>query len=418
MIDVEVDLESKVPKIYRPIFLPSADKYRYLVLAGGRGSGKSWAAAMKVVVSMIVHKGFKVLVAREFGSDIDGSASALIKETIEHLGLSAFFDIQKKSVTCKLNGSEIRFRGLAKDRAQGAKSIEGVGLVWIEEAHNISKDTWGTLTPSIRKTGSQIMLSYNPYNETDPIHNKFFVRREDEDISLKILSTIYDNNNPISGKSNASESLWIDERSCKKNDPDRYDHVWLGKCLEFDDASIFSKKIKRYNQDIPNNVDVIGGIDWGYSVDPMACVCGYIRDNSLFISRAFSEVGVEISDWSDWMSEVFTKGTPIYADSSQPGNISHLQSYGWDVRSCRKYSGSVQDGITFLRGLDGIYVHSDISDGVVQEMMSYSWKRNRVTNKILPVPEDKDNHVWDAVRYMVGDYIDMRTNIYDFVEAF
>ena len=58
---------------------------------------------------------------------------------------------------------------------------------------------------------------------------------------------------------------------------------------------------------------------------------------------------------------------------------------------------SVEEGIEFLKNYD-IVVHPRCIH-TIDELTLYSYKTDPLTGKILPVLEDKKNHVIDALRY-------------------
>ena len=64
-----------------------------------------------------------------------------------------------------------------------------------------------------------------------------------------------------------------------------------------------------------------------------------------------------------------------------------------------KGAGSVEDGIEFLKTYD-IVIHPSCTH-VIDEMTLYSYKTDPLTDAVLPVLSDKNNHVIDALRYAV-----------------
>jgi phage terminase large subunit len=58
---------------------------------------------------------------------------------------------------------------------------------------------------------------------------------------------------------------------------------------------------------------------------------------------------------------------------------------------------SVEEGIEFLKNYD-IVVHPRCIH-TIDELMLYSYKQDPLTGRILPMLEDKKNHVIDALRY-------------------
>jgi phage terminase large subunit len=52
-------------------------------------------------------------------------------------------------------------------------SREGADILWVEEAQNVSKKSWRTVIPTIRKPGSETWVSFNPELETDGTYKRF-----------------------------------------------------------------------------------------------------------------------------------------------------------------------------------------------------------------------------------------------------
>ena len=113
--------EIKIPKIFKPL----DDPYRYKVMYGGRGSSKSWTVARKLILRGIESK-LLILCARELQKSIKQSVHRLIKDQIEYMGLSAFFEVTDKSIR-GLNGTEFIFLG-TKHNPEEIKSTEGVDI--------------------------------------------------------------------------------------------------------------------------------------------------------------------------------------------------------------------------------------------------------------------------------------------------
>lgn len=91
---------------------------------------------------------------------------------------------------------------------------------------------------------------------------------------------------------------------------------------------------------------------------------------------------------------------PIRADSARPETISYMRRHGYDkIAAALKGPNSVMDGIEFLKSYD-IVVHPRCRH-TIDELTLYSFKIDEKTNEVLPVLEDKKNHVIDALRYAV-----------------
>ena len=88
----------------------------------------------------------------------------------------------------------------------------------------------------------------------------------------------------------------------------------------------------------------------------------------------------------------------MVADSARPETISHMRKNGFPkIQAAVKGAKSVEEGVEWLKSYD-IIVHPRCQH-TIDELTLYSYKTDRDTGSILPVLEDKDNHVIDALRY-------------------
>ena len=202
-----------------PYFKPLIRKARYKVLYGGRGSGKSYFLA-ELAVEVSRRIGTVILCAREFQGSLDDSVYQLLIETIDRLGYSEEFDILKSTITHKGTGAKFVFYGI-KNNVTKIKSIQGVGVCWVEEAEAVTKNSWDVLIPSIRgDKNAEIWVSFNPKNILDDTYQRFIIHPPKDSIVLKAN---YDINPHF-----ADTPLLADMLECKERDEDLYRHIWLG----------------------------------------------------------------------------------------------------------------------------------------------------------------------------------------------
>ena len=202
-----------------PYFKPIIRKARYKVLYGGRGSGKSYFLA-ELAVEVSRRIGTVILCAREFQGSLDDSVYQLLIETIERLGYTDEFDILKSTITHKGTGAKFVFYGI-KNNVTKIKSIQSVGVCWVEEAEAVTKNSWDVLIPSIRgDKNAEIWISFNPKNILDDTYQRFIVHPPKDSIVLKAN---YDINPHF-----ADTPLLADMLECKERDEDLYRHIWLG----------------------------------------------------------------------------------------------------------------------------------------------------------------------------------------------
>lgn len=167
-----------------PYFKPFAVSAPYKVAYGGRGSGKSYFfAELAIEVSRRIKT--VILCTREFQGSISDSVHKLLCETIDRLGYEKEFEIQKNTIIHLGTGASFVFAGI-KNNVTKIKSIQGVGICWIEEAEAVVKDSWEVLLPSIRgDKNAEIWVSFNPKNILDDTYQRFVIKPPEGAIVLK-----------------------------------------------------------------------------------------------------------------------------------------------------------------------------------------------------------------------------------------
>ncbi len=219
--------KAQIPRKLGCLFKPA----RYKVLYGGRGSGKSWGVARALVI-LAASSTLRILCAREFQNSIEESVHKLLAVQIELLGLQGMFDIKQRSIVCVATGSEFIFEGIRLN-VNKIKSMEGVDICWVEEAQTVTENSWAVLVPTIRKTGSEIWVTFNPDGEDDPTYKRFVVFRQDDCILVKINW----NDNPW-----FPDELRREMEALRKRDHLAYLNVWEGECRSQVDNPLWTKE--------------------------------------------------------------------------------------------------------------------------------------------------------------------------------
>jgi predicted phage terminase large subunit-like protein len=233
---------------------------RYYVYWGGRGGAKSHQFAIAVVLRMMEEK-IQVLCCREIQSSIADSVHRLIASKIAVLGLSDHFEILVNSIRCKTTGSEAAFRGL-KHNLLDIKSFEGAKICWVEEATNVTEESWDVLIPTIRAPGSEIWVGFNTDLEDDPTY-KHFVLEADDDMTVVEVSYL---DNPFIDPVLLREALKMKERNYEK-----YQHIWLGKPRKAKEGGVFISAMINIVDAVPVGVTWVRGWDFaGTEIDPKA----------------------------------------------------------------------------------------------------------------------------------------------------
>tara|TARA_Y100001963_G_scaffold17759_1_gene21942 strand:- start:33978 stop:35186 length:1209 start_codon:yes stop_codon:yes gene_type:complete len=385
---MELDLPWYAEELFRP--------YRYKVLYGGRGSGKSQTVARRLLLRGLNEKR-RVLCGREFQNSITESVHSLLVEIIEEYGLQHHYTITDRKIEGK-NGTVFLFKGVRMN-PHSIKSMQGITDLWLEEAHTISQKSWDILIPTIREVDSEIYVTFNPENEDDPTYT-MFVNQDGSprtDITNAYIEKVSWRDNPW-----FPDVLRDEKDHLFKVNPDLAMHVWEGECRTNTDAQIFNNKWEIRDFDIKPYFDgPYFGLDWGFSRDPLAVTESYIDPiaNELLIRKEVYKIGVEIRHTKNHLEKFDDiKKYMIRADNARPESISHVRNDGYMIEGAQKWSGSVEDGIDWLKNFDKIVIHPDCP-GMKTEARNYSFKVDRLTGDVTRVIVDAYNHGFDSLRY-------------------
>ena len=382
-------LNIKTPRWAKPLLDPK----RYKGAKGGRGSGKSHFFAEMLVESHILNPDCNSVCIREIQKSLKFSAKKLIEDKIRSMGVSHLFDITLTEIRNKNGNGIIIFQGMQDHTSDSIKSLEGFDIAWCEESQSISKRSIELLLPTIRKKDSEVWFSWNPYMDNDPVETMINWNKDEDSICIHV---------------NYLENPFIDDilikeaERHKRNKPDSFDHVWLGKYATKSDSQIFKDKydIKDFTVD-ESFGNPLFGMDFGFANDPTTGIKVYIKNDILYISDEAYKVGLELDDTSMYLKSKIKdiEKYVICADCARPESISYLKRNGLPkIRGVKKWSGSVIDGIEFIKSFDKIIIHPKC-ENTISEFRLYSYKIDKRTDTILPDVEDSNNHIIDAIRY-------------------
>lgn len=384
-------MEMVLSKTFYPLL---EDKHRYLVLCGGRGSGKSEFAARKLVYRCLRDGNHRFLVLRKVRKTARESVIRVFEELLNSLRVPFNYAITERRMY--LPGAygrknELLFDGL--DDPEKIKSIKGITGIWMEEATEFTRDDFLTLDLCLReptKTYHQIILTFNPMEYEAPWLKHMFFDRPHPD-ALVHTSTIDDN--PIPEVRERYRPLL---ESLKEQDEALYKIARLGQW-----ASRYGRIFNWPVAPLPADVswdEIYFGVDFGYSVDPAAVIKVYRRADRYFVEEMLFETGLTNQDLAARLKSMGVGSFPVYCDAAEPKSIEELRRAGIKARESAKGADSVRASIDWLRGLNVTIVTGSVN--LIREHNGYCWRKD-VAGNLLPEPVKYDDHLIDAVRYAV-----------------
>lgn len=273
---------------------------RWKILHGGRVSSKSWDAAGWATFLTSQMK-LKFLCCRQHQNRIEESVYSLLKVQINRFGYSGF-EILKNKIINHETGSEFLFYGLWRN-IEEIKSIEGVDILWIEEAHSVNKTQMDILEPTIRKEDSEIWLTFNARLASDYVWQNFVVHPRKNSVIRKIN---YDENPFLSNTMRET----IEE--LKMADPDSYEHIYGGNPLANDENSIIQRKWIEAAIDAHTKIPVTGISAIGFDVADDG------KDKNGEI-KLINGVIRKVDQWAGGMDGVLDSSKRVYVDARSEG---------------------------------------------------------------------------------------------------
>ncbi len=205
-----------VPDKLRPI-ITDLDNYRYFLLDGGRNSGKSNTIA-RLILYLGEQYNLRIFCGREIQSSIEESVYTLLCDLIREYNLQ--YDISAQKIDHRTSGSTIRFHGFREQGSVNIKGLEGIDILWVDEAQAITKATLDIVIPTIRKQRSKVFWTMNRYLDDDPVYTAFHGRVDCLAIHINFDENKY-----------TSEAIKIEAAACELRNADDYKHIWLGEPL-------------------------------------------------------------------------------------------------------------------------------------------------------------------------------------------
>ena len=402
---VKISLPACVGKGYRAFW---NFKGRYRVVKGSRASKKSKTSALWFIYNLMKYNQANLLVVRKTYRTLKDSCYTELKWAAKRLCVEHLWEFTKNPLeaTYKPTGQKIYFRGLDDPLKVTSVTVD-VGVLcwmWIEEAYEITSEAdCDVLDESIRGEVpdglfKQVTLTFNPWNERHWLKRRFF---DVESPEILALTTNYLCNE------------WLDEADIrvfaemKSRNPRRYAVAGLGGWGIVDGLIYENWREERFDVDeIRSRKEIVSafGLDFGYTNDPSTLFCGLLdlQGKRLYVFDEMYEKGLSnkrIAETITWMG--YSKER-ITADSAEPKSIDELRGLGLRVKGAMKGKDSIKNGIQWIQDLE-IIVHPKCVN-FLTEISNYTWDTDKFGAK-LNVPIDDFNHLMDAMRYALEQYI-------------
>lgn len=213
---------------------------KYIILKGGRGSGKTFAAIARLLEKSYL-KDFRkaiFLILRELKGSLDGVRDTIL-DIIDQAGLTEDFTVKRGELINLV--TKVRFKFLGARSTGGItqlsqlnkmKGLHNVRIVFGEEAQDLSEETLSVLLPTINRAGQikvkgvekknpppvEWVFCMNPNKLRDPV----IVKVETQSSYKVVHANIFDIEPEF-------QDAQLIEQAKSEEGQFYYDHVWLGK---------------------------------------------------------------------------------------------------------------------------------------------------------------------------------------------
>lgn len=396
---MQINLPEKIGSGYKKFW---NFKGRYRVCKGGRGSKKSTTASQWIIYNMMKYPLANTLVVRRVFNTHLNSTYAQLQWATYNLGVSHLWSFSKSplSATYIPTGQKILFRGLDDPMSITSITVDKGYLcwVWIEEAFQIlNEDDFNKIDMSIRGKVpegyfKQFTLTFNPWSEKHWIKKRFFDVKDDDVLAM---TTTY----------KCNEFLGKDDinifNKMKETQPRRYSIEGLGN-WGIAEGLIYDNWIEKdFNyKEISKKPKVKSffGLDFGYTNDPTALICGLADEEAkeIYLFDEHYQKAMTNKNIADMIKHKGYAKEKIIADCAEPKSIEEIRQEGISrITAAKKGKDSILNGIQKIQQYK-IYVNPKCEHTVV-ELSNYVWDNK--SGEIINKPIDDYNHLMDAFRY-------------------
>ncbi len=379
---------------------------RYRVLKGGKGSKKSSVTALNLIYRIMKYKYSNLLVVRAVMNTHRNSTFAVLSWAQKKLGVEKHWhnSVSNMEMTYLPTGQKIIFRGADDVLKLAGLTVDtgSINFVWIEEAFEIANEAdfdkldltvpRGKVNDGIFK---QTTITFNPWSAQHWLKKRFF---DHPDNQTAVFSTNYLINEFLDD----TDRLVFEHM--KKTNARKYAVAGLGEWgiaegLVYENWSVLSRDYKSFD----NDWQAFFGLDYGYVNDPTAFIAFYVnkKKGEIHIFDEFSEKRLLNCDIAEKIKKMGYSKERIRADSAEPKSNDDLKRLGIHrIAAAAKGKDSILNGIS--RICEYKITVEPYCTNTIRELSTYCYG-NKVNEKGLRLPEDRDNHLMDAFRYAFED---------------
>jgi len=318
---------------------------------------------------------------RKYRTNLDGTIIRDFEEILKSCNWYDKVEHNKTKKTYKYLNRLVEFIGADdQQKLRGAKR----NILYCNEANELEyKQEFFQL---LMRTENKIYVDFNPDDEQVWINQELEIKRSNEIGDVEVIVSSYKDNSFLPA------SLVKEIEYLQHTDKEFWKIYGLG--LYGNISGIVFENVN-YVDTMPDCKLVAYGLDFGYSLDPSACVAVYRKDDELYLKEILYEKGLTNQDLANRLKPIVERNEVI-CDSAEPKSIEELYRMNINAKGAVKGKDSILNGIDILKRFKINVVNSS---NLKKEFRSYKWATDKYGNS-LQKPVDKFNHLLDALRYV------------------
>jgi phage terminase large subunit len=361
--------------------------YRNYVFQGSSRAGKTYNIILWMVINILNEENKVYSIVRKTLPSLKGSVLRDLKDILIKLELYDSNKWHSVDGYVEIGSNIIEWFSLdTEEKVRGRKR----DVCFVNEATEITYDEYVQLS---LRTSERMILDFNP-----SLWQSWLYDMEKQSDTFYTIVTY--NDNPFLPQQQVEEI-----EKLRTRDPNLWRVFGLGQ-KGIPTRVVFSHQ--QIYDELPQGAKLLGyGIDIGFN-DPNTLVKVYKDGDSIYCEELLYLRNTTIPDF---IYKIKDKGVNLtddfIVDSAAPQAIAEMSRSGINAKPVKKD--------TILAGIDQIkrhnlFIHRN-SLNLQMELNSYVWKSDKNGNN-LDEPEDKNNHIIDALRYVLQMKIMRNTGVY------
>jgi len=363
-------------------------KAKIVINRGGTRSSKTWSLNQLCALWLIsgnygdgnyISEGVWTTV-RKYRTNLDGTVIRDFEDILKAEGWYIKVDHNKTKKQYRYGKRLVEFIGADDEqKLRGAKR----NILYCNEANELEyKQEFFQL---LMRTENKIFLDFNPDDEQIWINQELEIKRSNEVNDVEVIVSNYKNNSFL------PKSLIKEIEYLQQTDKEFWKIYGLG---EYGNISGLVYENVKYVDSMPDCRLVAYGLDFGYSIDPSACVAVYRKDDQLYLKEIIYERELTNQDLAERLRPIIGRDEVI-CDSAEPKSIEEIYRLGLNTKPATKGRDSILNGIDILKRFKINVVNSS---NLRREFRTYKWATDKNGNSLQkPIGSD---HLLDALRYV------------------